>query len=1080
MNQFQETKEGEYCPATNNVHQNNDNNNINSNVDDDLYNGYKEELNEIWSTFRLPVPLSGTLGGSSSLHQENDGAVAGENGMRYGVPDEWLLQALELLRLVNIMKHPPQNQQQYHQRQNKQQQHQNYYMRSTRSKEQIMKSQMKLAYSLLETAERTFPLPQHHRQQQKPHTLHQQLPQHSPQKEEQQEQLIFHDNIYKLLDTLRNDTISVCTKFQSRLDRHYSSKQQQQQQQLVQNKNHYQQSFDNSAMPGERDSFDDIFFSSDQDCPFLQSSSVEERDGNNEPYDDNEEDYNDFDENEGHDYFEEEKHTDPSSPAQKRAHHNSRLQQHQQQQRQKQRHQETNEIDPIEFQKQQQHLLEEELSSLAARLKSSTLAMNATLQTQTHDLEDMEQLAQNNLDSVSSTTQKVENRLKSKKGWKKRFATWSLIGSVVGMFVFCFLVMRTVPKRRIGTIGGSGGYGGRGSGGISASNLWNKAKSYLPNSAENRQQREQRQREEMAKEREQRRREQINEEKARMAYEKQQQERRQEEREQEQLRETKKRQQQEREEQKRQQQEQQYRKKHMEQQCEILGDGSQICSEVGGAYKNVDIKAHERAAEQKRRRIEEKMANAPIVVAIDVTEEESKNEQDDTTIDGQTSKEGTSEGNSGNGQNDGKENNLDNHCISPTDKIQKQRLSLKSLMQSISNINASMERTTTHEEKIRFVEILERMRSGMSKVTSELEMAKNEAKTNWWRIRSNQIYVKESGKSLGSIPFCGDEAFRDLEGLEEGEENEKIAAAEERQKIAAQTQRRQEEERRLKEEQQKEELEKEAERVRLLEAARLAEQSRIANEKARLAEQNRIAMEEKKKKLAERIEKERAEAEEKARLLAAKEKESERLRLEEEKKLAEKKRIEEEERMKKIEEMREKERVEAEARVAAEKTAKEERLKLERERLEAELLAAEERTKQEIENIKMKAILQANQAMELANEITLEDPEFIAADVRFAAGRIKNDLLAHYVAVMPDMVDASDGSGWRPIHEAARSGNVAGVQLLVSAGCDLTSRTGRGGKGGTALWWALQRYGESHDVVKLLRAHGAPDTGPEM
>jgi len=160
----------------------------------------------------------------------------------------------------------------------------------------------------------------------------------------------------------------------------------------------------------------------------------------------------------------------------------------------------------------------------------------------------------------------------------------------------------------------------------------------------------------------------------------------------------------------------------------------------------------------------------------------------------------------------------------------------------------------------------------------------------------------------------------------------------------------------------------------------------------------------------------------------------------------------------------------------------EEQAKLEAERRENERLAAEaakkEKAARKIAEAKANAEAEAKEAMEKSKEIAAENVDFIPSDVRFAAGRLKNDLLAHYISTSPEMADASDRSGWRPIHEAARAGNLGGVQLLLSVGCDLTSRTGRTGKGGTPLWWAIQRFGEDHHVVRLLRSHGALEDGP--
>ncbi len=168
---------------------------------------------------------------------------------------------------------------------------------------------------------------------------------------------------------------------------------------------------------------------------------------------------------------------------------------------------------------------------------------------------------------------------------------------------------------------------------------------------------------------------------------------------------------------------------------------------------------------------------------------------------------------------------------------------------------------------------------------------------------------------------------------------------------------------------------------------------------------------------------------------------------------------------------------EEEARMLAEEEARLDAERLVQERLPA-LATKEEKINSQISDAKAKAEAEARRAVELSKEIAADNPDFLPSDVRFAAGRVKNELLVHYISMPPEIVDVADRSGWRPIHEAARAGNLAGVQLLVEDGCDLTSRRGRAGKGGTALWWAVQRYGEDHDVVRLLRSHGALEDGP--
>jgi ankyrin repeat protein len=169
-------------------------------------------------------------------------------------------------------------------------------------------------------------------------------------------------------------------------------------------------------------------------------------------------------------------------------------------------------------------------------------------------------------------------------------------------------------------------------------------------------------------------------------------------------------------------------------------------------------------------------------------------------------------------------------------------------------------------------------------------------------------------------------------------------------------------------------------------------------------------------------------------------------------------------------------------REAFENQRREEEAAIEQARIERERLEAIEREKANVDRVRKAASQQANEALSLAKQVVSPDSpsEILPSDIRFVAGRGKNDLLAHYISQQPDMVDASDGSGWRPIHEAARGGNLAGIQLLIDSGSDLSARTGRGGNGGTALWWAIQRYGEDSDVVRLLRSYGAPDDGPEL
>ena len=138
---------------------------------------------------------------------------------------------------------------------------------------------------------------------------------------------------------------------------------------------------------------------------------------------------------------------------------------------------------------------------------------------------------------------------------------------------------------------------------------------------------------------------------------------------------------------------------------------------------------------------------------------------------------------------------------------------------------------------------------------------------------------------------------------------------------------------------------------------------------------------------------------------------------------------------------------------------------------------AEEAKAAEDKSLREKVEIETRKARETAKQI--DRPGFMASDLRNAARRGQNDLLAYYISEMPIWIDAPDASGWRPLHEAARAGNLVGIELLISAGCDPSSRTGRNGNGGTALWWAIKQYGENHDAVSLLRFHNALEVGPD-
>ena len=100
-----------------------------------------------------------------------------------------------------------------------------------------------------------------------------------------------------------------------------------------------------------------------------------------------------------------------------------------------------------EQQKQQEEQLQNEISEMAAHLKQSTMNINSTLATQNKDLDNVEELAQNNLDKTKIVKEEVTDHVKAT-GWRKGFGRWVIFFVVLSTWVFCFLTIRVIPKRK--------------------------------------------------------------------------------------------------------------------------------------------------------------------------------------------------------------------------------------------------------------------------------------------------------------------------------------------------------------------------------------------------------------------------------------------------------------------------------------------------------------------------------------------------------------------------------------------------------------------------------------------------------
>ena len=113
-------------------------------------------------------------------------------------------------------------------------------------------------------------------------------------------------------------------------------------------------------------------------------------------------------------------------------------------------------------QKRQADALQSEIAEMAAHMKKATLRINATLKDQARDLDDMEDVVARNLDNVADVTDRVTDHVRS--GWRRSAAQWTLLFSVAGTFIFLFMTMRVVPKRKSACLffceGGGGHVGG--------------------------------------------------------------------------------------------------------------------------------------------------------------------------------------------------------------------------------------------------------------------------------------------------------------------------------------------------------------------------------------------------------------------------------------------------------------------------------------------------------------------------------------------------------------------------------------------------------------------------------------------
>ncbi|GAX22283.1 hypothetical protein FisN_22Hh073 [Fistulifera solaris] len=102
-------------------------------------------------------------------------------------------------------------------------------------------------------------------------------------------------------------------------------------------------------------------------------------------------------------------------------------------------------VNVAEMQKQQQEQMQEAVSQMASQLKRETARIHSTLQQQTDQLDEMEDLVTENATKVTDLTKNVQEHVA--KGWRKTMGTWTLLFTVAGAFLFCMVTISMVPKR---------------------------------------------------------------------------------------------------------------------------------------------------------------------------------------------------------------------------------------------------------------------------------------------------------------------------------------------------------------------------------------------------------------------------------------------------------------------------------------------------------------------------------------------------------------------------------------------------------------------------------------------------------
>jgi ankyrin repeat protein len=107
--------------------------------------------------------------------------------------------------------------------------------------------------------------------------------------------------------------------------------------------------------------------------------------------------------------------------------------------------------------------------------------------------------------------------------------------------------------------------------------------------------------------------------------------------------------------------------------------------------------------------------------------------------------------------------------------------------------------------------------------------------------------------------------------------------------------------------------------------------------------------------------------------------------------------------------------------------------------------------------------------------VTILPPEAHIAAKKGQLAELERELKERKAEVLTER----DENGWQILHQGVAGGHEEVVELLVSSGAEINSRT-HGGYGETPLRIAEKRLGFNSNIVKYLKGLGALSIGPEL